>query len=878
MPRANVIQTNFTSGELSPQLMGRIDVNKYFNGARLLENVFVRPQGAVERCPATRFVTGTKDNSKRAIVQDFIFSDIQAYVLEFGDGYMRVMKDGGVVESSPGVPLEVTTPWGEAYLSDLYFAQSADVLFVCHPLFQTRKISRTSHTSWTVSLYDPDDGPYLQNAQTQRLTAALLQDVATATAIGGTPFTASTLKTITAIGQSGFFVEITSAAHGFSNGTLISISGVLKANGTTSHINGQWTISGVSTNTFKLSDGGLNGCVFQNGDQNSILTNAKASTTLGTYLPYREDNLWKLSKVLSAVSTSVALVDVVDQVLQLDQSIKITGTTAIVADKAGTFQKTDENKYIRTTAGVWVKLTSFTDDQHMVATVLTTVAYSYPSVRINIADRKITGYVQSDTAVFTSTDVGRCLRMRFLTTIVWGRITLFESSTQVQMDFSLELPRDPNNADILSLDGIPTEWFLGAWSDTTGWPSVVTFHKGRIWFFKTTFEPASIWGSMVGDFDSHAPTNEKAEVLADNGISLTLASGRANPIVWAESSTVLLIGTVGGEWQVKPSSITEALAPSNIEAVEQTTFGSQSSYRPMKIGSATLFAQRGGKKLREMLYSFEIDSFTSKDISLLGEHLLQSRIIKSVIQKEPVATAWLLMADGKLIGCTYEKDQEVVAFFRRVTGGIVESIACVPDGSNDSVYAVIRRTINGGTKRYIERLEQPFDGTMANMFFAECGLTYSGSPATTISGLSHLEGSVVDVVADGAYIGTKTVSGGSFTLTSAASVVQVGLPSSATILTTDPEGGSASGTSQGKLRRIDKVEVRVRNTLPFKFGMNLSSLLDLPPDITAASLINDDVHLELDQSWQRTGGFYIKQEKPYPLNIVAIMSRLNTNE
>ena len=147
MPAANQPQTNFSSGELSPRLLGRPDIEQFGNGAQVLENFTVLPQGGITRRPGTYFVAETKDSSKRARLMRFVFSTVQAYMLEFGDQYVRVLRNHARVESPPGTPLEIVTPWTEAHLPALSAVQSADVLFLAHRSWQPRKISRTSDTS-----------------------------------------------------------------------------------------------------------------------------------------------------------------------------------------------------------------------------------------------------------------------------------------------------------------------------------------------------------------------------------------------------------------------------------------------------------------------------------------------------------------------------------------------------------------------------------------------------------------------------------------------------------------------------------------------------------------------------------------------------------
>lgn len=184
------IQTNFTAGELSPRLSLRVDFNKYANGLETLENYLPLPHGGVRRRPGTRFVKEVKDSTRETRLIPFEFSTEQAYILEFGHLYIRFYMDGGRIES--GSPVEVVTPYVEADLFDLQFAQSADTLYIVHPSYAPRKLTRSSHTSWTLSTVDFLDGPYFDENLTMPNTAASTITITPSAATGnGITLTAS---------------------------------------------------------------------------------------------------------------------------------------------------------------------------------------------------------------------------------------------------------------------------------------------------------------------------------------------------------------------------------------------------------------------------------------------------------------------------------------------------------------------------------------------------------------------------------------------------------------------------------------------------------------------------------------------------------------
>lgn len=161
MPKASPIQTAFNAGEWGPLLEGRVDLSKYFLSCRTLENFVCLTQGPAVKRSGTRFVAEVKDSSKATRLLPFEFNVEQAYIIEVGDQYMRFYRNEGRIESPPGTPVEIATPYLEADLFQLKFAQSADILYITHKDYEPRKLSRTSHTAWTLTVIDFKDGPYL---------------------------------------------------------------------------------------------------------------------------------------------------------------------------------------------------------------------------------------------------------------------------------------------------------------------------------------------------------------------------------------------------------------------------------------------------------------------------------------------------------------------------------------------------------------------------------------------------------------------------------------------------------------------------------------------------------------------------------------------
>ena len=181
--KASPGQTSFNAGELSPLLKGRPSLDKFKNGCETMENFIPQIQGPARKRPGTRFVAEVKDSADATRLLPFEYSTTQAYVLEFGDLYVRFYLDGGVVESSPGTPYEVVSPYTSAQVGSLEYAQSADVIYITHPDHPPYKLARVSALSWTLTAVTFAWPPFNdENTGAITLTASALTGAITLTA------------------------------------------------------------------------------------------------------------------------------------------------------------------------------------------------------------------------------------------------------------------------------------------------------------------------------------------------------------------------------------------------------------------------------------------------------------------------------------------------------------------------------------------------------------------------------------------------------------------------------------------------------------------------------------------------------------------------
>ena len=674
MARVAVQLTNFTGGELSPRLDGRNDLQKYATGCKTLENMIIFPHGSAARRSGTQFVAEVKDSTKETRLIPFEFSTTQTYILEFGNQYIRFFKDNGQILSS-GSPYEISSPYLEAELFDIKFAQSADVMYICHPNHPAKKLSRTGHTSWSLTSVDFTDGPYMD------------ENISSTT--------------------------ISTSAH-----------------------------------------------------------------TVGT------------GRTLTASST--------------------TG----INDNTG----------------------------------------------------------------FQTTDVGRLIRFRD----GYGKITARTSTTVVTIEILEDMGSSSSSAN----------WSLGAFSETTGHPSCVTFFEQRLVFAATLSQPQTIFFSKSGDYEN-MDENRGGTIADDDAIIYTIASNQVNAIRFMTATRTLIIGTAGGEFAVSGGGTDIAITPTNILIKKQSNNGA-ANVDALAVGNATLFLQRARRKLRELAYNFDVDGYVAPDLTILAEHISEGGFKQLSYQQEPNQIIWCARNDGQLVGLTYQREQQVVAWHRHIFGGafgsgnaVCESVATIPtDDSEYQTYVIIKRTINGSTKRYVEFIHQyDFDETDDTSFnFLDSQLSYSGSAVTTLGGLSHLEGQTVSVLANGATHPDVTVSSGQITLARSATKVKVGLPYTSLLQTMRIDAGAQNGTSQSKTKRIYEITARLYESIGIEVGPDLNNMERIPFRSSAnamnsgISVFTGDKEIEFRGNYETDGFIFVRQTQPLPLTVLSLYPRLITND
>lgn len=408
------------------------------------------------------------------------------------------------------------------------------------------------------------------------------------------------------------------------------------------------------------------------------------------------------------------------------------------------------------------------------------------------------------------------------------------------------------------------------------YPGAVSYFEQRRCFAGTINKPQNIWMTKSG---TESSMSYSLPIRDDDRIAFRVAAREANTIRHIVPLTQLLLLTSSAEWRVT-SVNSDAITPSTISVRPQSYVGS-SNVQPVIINNTLIYAAARGGHVRELAYNWQANGFITGDLSLRAPHLFDSfDIVDMTYAKAPQPVVWFVSTSGKLVGLTYVPEQQVGAWHWHDTDGVFESCTVVAEGGEDALYCVIRRTINGASVRYVERMASRQFVNQADAFFVDCGATYSGAPATTISGLSHLEGKTVNILADGAVHPRRVVTGGQIVLDQAASKVHIGLPIESDLQTL-PLAVQLQDSSfgQGRVKNVNKVWLRVYRSSGIFVGPSADDLTEAKQRTTEnygtpPALKSEEIPIVLNPSWADSGQIFVRQSDPLPLTVVSMTAEV----
>lgn len=823
-----VQQASFTAGELTPFLHSRADLQRYVAGLKTASNIIIHPHGGASNRPGLRWVAEVKYSNKFTRLLPFAFNDTDTYALEFGEKYMRVFRNGGqvlrtqvnVTAITKANPAQVTTDanHGLSIGDEVYLASIGGMVEIT-------------------------DGKY---------TVGHILEAS---------------KSITAATKA-YPVKITAATHGYTTGDRVyleSLGGMTELN------NREFTITVVDANNYTLDgENGLNYTTYTSGgtskrvDPNDFTLTGVDSTGYTTYTsggtvdgiyeiptPYLEAELADLNYVQS--NDVVTIVHNSHAVRELRRTGHTAWSLEIVAFEPGIDPPTGANIITQT-----------------VGSGSTARTYVVTAVDADTGEESI---ASNEATVNTADDAGwtagEYIRVGWNSVAGAGKYNVYKekngifgfigSTEDLQFDddkISPELGDTPPKA-------------RDPFNGTGNYPAVATYYEQRLAFASTLNAPQKIWFSQTGNFHNFGVSEP---TKADDAITLTIDASQVNIVRGMVPMSDLIVLTTGAEQKI--SSGENAFSLANLQVKPQSFRGS-AKVRPLLMGSGLLYLQDKGQIVRDFAYALESDSYKGNDLSVLSQHLFENYSIDDwSYAQSPHSLVWCVRSDGAALSMTYMKEHEVWAWTQQHTDGAFESVAVVSEGMEDVPYFVVNRTIDGSTRRYIERMESRSvpGNDVKNAFFVDCGATYNGAPTTTISGLDWLEGKTVTILANGNVHPAKVVTNGSIALDYDASLVHIGLPYLTVLETLEPPLENAG---HGTIKSASRLIVKVLNSRGMWAGPDANNMVELKqrtsePWGEPIALYTGEFELIIQPKWKR-GQLRIEQRDPLPLTITAII-------
>lgn len=746
MGRASPALTGFNAGEFSPTMEGRVDEDKYPRAAHIQSNFIPLKQGPATYRPGTAFVQPVKTSAVRTWLRKFEFSQTQAFIIEFGNLYLRFFTLHGPLLATGIAAYNGATAY---VLGNL--ALSGGIIYYC--IAPTTGNAPPNATFWypmpqyqgspTTAIYEIPS-PYAGVDLTDSVGEFALQVTQSGDVLyvaAGNPGTGPSglgYPTYTLTRFANAPPNWQFAIYSPIDGPFLTPSPpLLPGNEIALYVSATQgtaiTITAVGGNVFAATDVGRLVRI-ASGYFNITPWNFGATWALNAYCTNNGHNYRSLS-ANGAESGPTAPIHTFGAANDGSQ-------TGGAAGSGVTWLYTDSGYGV-------AQITGYTSPTSVTAKVLVT----FP---INLVGQSaaITGISQANPAVVTAANT---FSLPLLVSTAPVFITGVNGMTQVnQTPYTLSAWTNAN----FNLSGIDstsfgawtsggtayfnasTEWMLGSWSHTTEWPQAVAFFKDRL-FLKGKL---NVWGSVVGDYPSHAP-DFFGQQTTDAAINVTVPSTEATGPGWLSEAVILLVGTPGGEYGLDSANYSASpLGPTNVEVLKQSKWRCR-PIEPLLVGTTVLYVQRAGRKLFAMDYNFYLNRYDSTDQSKFAYHMTIGGITAIAVQQEPWCIVWATRADGTLLSYTFNREDQVTAWARHNLGGggVAESIAVIPapDGLRDELWMVVNRTVNGAVTRTVEYMVKPYEGpqagyggdAQASAWYVDCGVQFiAGAP--NITGIS----------------------------------------------------------------------------------------------------------------------------------------------
>lgn len=656
---------SFASGELSPWLDGRTDLDKYGAGCRSLLNFIALPQGGIQKRPGMEYLGSMDAAATAGRLVEFQVSTTEAAMLAIGGEKLAIYADG-VPALDGGIPIVLDVPWADADLQLLRWRQINSVCYFVHPDHPPQKLTRYAADDWELTAVDYSLSPPLlpENANEEH-----------------------TISTVFSV----------------STAAWSSASVVYAAGARVTHSGSTWVCMKGHTSTVSKAPGAVGATYVETITTGRVIQTvtkplwvkdfADLSAVVGQVVTLNASrNTWEAGHVGAVFEIAKRRLSTNYEVTLKPAGAGPEYSTPLVVQGGWTFE----------TGGTWNGTFSIEKSDDRGAT--------WEEIRSweSLSDRNVSSEGEEPTRVL--------MRIKWVRISTGGsgiRAHLSATDPKIKGLVRIETVTDARTATatVLTPVELATTWYWSesAWNDVQGYPRVVELHQARVVMASTALKPHTVWGSAVDDYEKFYPG-----LNADEGFRHTVAIGERDPILWLVSERFLLIGTGSGEWIMHGEDEEKAIVPEFGVAKRHSSYGAHNGGVPAAFAdSVSLFVQRGGTRVREFSYRFEADRYEAANLNLLADHLFEAPVDDIAVQRMPWQVVWFV-SGGKLYGLTYERAQNVAAWHRHETAGEILSVGTIrATGTEDEVWFLVDR---GQGEIFIERFrpghmdQRPDDG------------------------------------------------------------------------------------------------------------------------------------------------------------------------
>jgi hypothetical protein len=739
MSNVRTLNRSFGGGELTPEMYGRIDDAKFQSGLATCRNFITLPHGVVRNRPGTAYVNTVKTSAKRTRVIPFSYSTTQTMVLEFGEGYIRFHTQGSTLLAGTGAAFKssatiTSTISPTAATVTMTIAAPGVITWTGHTLTAGAPVVFTTTGSLPTGI---------TSGQTYYVVSPATNTFQIAATPGGTAITTTGTQTGTHTANAP--ANITWTGHGLTAGQQVTFSttGALPTGITAGTA---YYVKNPQTNNFEIA---------QTAGGTSIITSGSQSGVHTGYLTYQVGDMvnvggvnyyckvanynnsppntaywYPMPSVYYEVPTSYTEADLFD--------IHFVQSADVLTLVHPNYPPAELRRYGATQ---W-QLINITFIPNLLAPTGVSAAATgggstvYNYVVASVGSNGIDMSLPSTAASCT----GNILVSGNYNTISWAaapsakRYNVYKQFNGLygyigQTD-GLTFKDDNITADV---GQCPSE-FYNPFDSTSNYPQAVSYFEQRRCFAGTINKPQNLWMTRSGtesNLSYSLPTQDS------DSINFRVAAREANTIRHIVPLTNLVLLTSSAEWRVT-SINTDAITPTSVSVRPQSYVGA-SNVQPVIINNAMIYAAARGGHVRELAYNWQASGYVTGDLSLRAPHLFDGlNIVDMCFSKSPQPVVWMVSSSGQLLGITYVPEQQVGSWHRHDTDGVFESCCVVAEGNEDVLYVVVKRTVNGSSVRYVERMASRLFNDPTDAFFVDAGATLNTFNTTnktvTISG------------------------------------------------------------------------------------------------------------------------------------------------